>query len=128
MTAPALRTQAHVLAVNDLAASAAYFTDALGFAEEWRDGENWRGLKRGEVRVMLGACPDALAPAATGDHSLFAFLATDDVDAFHTEIAGRGALIRTAPANKPWGWREMVVATPEGHRIIFAQMTGGTED
>ena len=123
MTGPALRTQAHVLAVNDLAASAAYFTDALGFQEEWRDGENWRGLKRGEVRVMLGACPDATPPAELGDHRYFGFLATDDVDALHAELSTRGALIRASPADKPWGWREMVVETPEGHRMIFAQAT-----
>jgi hypothetical protein len=34
---------------------------------------------------------------------------------------GRWSLIVSAPADKPWGWREMAVATPEGHRMMFAQ-------
>ena len=119
-TAP-LRPHAYVLAVHDLSGTAAYFADILGFSREWADGDNWAALMRGGVRVMLGNCPDALAPAALGDHSYFAFLATDDVDALHAEFAARGAIILAAPADKPWGWREMAVATPEGHRMMFAQ-------
>jgi len=121
MSEPALHPYAYVLAVRDLAGSAAYFTDVLGFAPDWNDGDNWRALMRGGVRVMLGRCPDALPPAQLGDHSYFGFFTTDDVDALHAEFAARGALIRSGPADKPWGWREMAVATPEGHRMMFAQ-------
>jgi catechol 2,3-dioxygenase-like lactoylglutathione lyase family enzyme len=119
-----LRPHAFVLAVHDLAATAAYFTDVLGFAREWEDPDSWQGLIRGEVRVMIGRCPDALAVRALGDHNYFGFLATDDVDALHAEFAAKGALIRSAPADKRWGWREMAVATPEGHRMMFAQWIG----
>ena len=116
-----LRPHAFVLAVHDLAGSAAYFADVLGFAVEWVDGDNWQTVIRGGVRVMLGRCPDALPPAQLGDHSYFGFFAADDVDALHTEFMGRGALVLSAPADKPWGWREMPVATPEGRRMMFAQ-------
>jgi hypothetical protein len=34
---------------------------------------------------------------------------------------GRGAIILHAPSDKPWGQREMAVATPDGHRMMFAQ-------
>jgi len=121
MSEPALHPHAYVLAVRDLPGSTAYFTDVLGFAPDWNDGDNWRALMRGGVRVMLGRCPDALPPAQLGDHSYFGFFTTDDVDALHAEFAARGALIRSPPADKPWGWREMGVATPEGHRMMFAQ-------
>lgn len=120
-----LSPHAYVLAVHDLRGSAAYFVDVLGFAKEWSDEDNWQGVKRGGVRIMIGRCPDALAPAELGDHSYFAFLATDDVDALHAELAARSALILAPPADKSWGWREMAVATPEGHRIMFAQWIGG---
>jgi hypothetical protein len=33
----------------------------------------------------------------------------------------KNAIILAAPKDKPWGWREMAVATPEGHRMMFAQ-------
>jgi catechol 2,3-dioxygenase-like lactoylglutathione lyase family enzyme len=116
-----LRPHAYVLAVQDLAGSVAYFVDVLGFSRDWGDGDNWQALIRGEVRLMLGSCPGALPPTALGDHSYFGFFTTGDVDALHAEFGARSALILSAPADRPWGWREMAVATPEGHRMMFAQ-------
>ena len=121
MPTPQLSTRAFVLAVPDLKRSVAYFVDALGFSRDWNDGDNWQALVRGGVRLMLGHCPDALPPSELGDHSYFAYIEVDDVDAYHAEIAPRGAIVRLPPADKPWGWREMAVATPDGHRIMFGQ-------
>ena len=116
-----MRPHAFVLAVPDLDESSRYFVDVLGFQSEWRDGDNWQSLMRGEVRMMLGHCPDALPPHEIGDHSYFAYITVDDVDALHREFDAKGALILRSPESKPWGKREMAVATPEGHRIMFAQ-------
>jgi predicted enzyme related to lactoylglutathione lyase len=124
MNNPTLTPHAFVLAVHDLEGSAAYFVDVLGFEDEWRDRDNWRGLIRGSVRIMMGRCPDGLPPAELGDHNYFGFLATDDVDRLQSEFAARGALILSPATDKPWGWREMAIATPEGHRIMFAQWIG----
>lgn len=70
---------------------------------------------------MLGRCPDALSPRDIGDHSYFAYILVDDVDALHAEFVGKGALILRAPEDKPWGRREMAIATPDGHRMMFGQ-------
>jgi catechol 2,3-dioxygenase-like lactoylglutathione lyase family enzyme len=121
MNRPELHPHAYVLAVNDLAGSSAYFRGVLGFELEWQDEDRWHGLRRGHVRVNLGRCPDALPPAALGDHSYFGFFATDDVDRLHAEFAAKGAIIVSGPADRPWRWREMAIATPEGHRMMFAQ-------
>ena len=121
MTDIDLQAFAYVLAVRDLKGSTAYFRDVLGFTAEWQDEDRWQALRRGGVRVHLGSCPDALPPASLGDHSYFGMVTTRDVDRLHTEIAGRGALILSPPTDRPWGFREMAVATPEGHRIMFAQ-------
>ncbi len=121
MSGPALRPHAYVLAVRDIAGSTAYFVDVLGFSRDWNDADNWQAVVRGEVRLMLGRCPDAMAPRDLGDHNYFGFFSTDDVDALHVEFAARGAHILSGPSDKPWGWREMAVATPEGHRMMFAQ-------
>lgn len=121
MSESELRPHAYVLAVHDLAGSTAYFTDVLGFAAEWRDEGRWEGLRRGRVRVHLGVCPDALPPSALGDHIYFGFFATDDVDRLHAEFTAKGAIILSGLGDKPWGWRELAVATPEGHRMMFAQ-------
>lgn len=125
MNPPTLKAQAYVLAVHDIHGSAAYFEEILGFRPEWNDGDNWRALVRDGVRVMLGRCLDALPPSQLGDHSYFAFIATDDVDVLHAEFLTRGAQILSDPTDKLWGWREMGVATPEGHRMMFAQWIGG---
>jgi catechol 2,3-dioxygenase-like lactoylglutathione lyase family enzyme len=121
MSEPDLRPHAYVLAVNDLDGSVAYFVEVLGFGVEWADGDNWQALRRGDVRLMLGRCPDALPPTKLGDHSYFGFITTRDVDALHAAFKARAALILSPSADKPWGWREMAVATPEGHLMMFAQ-------
>ncbi len=116
-----LRPFAFVLAVPDLERSAAYFRDALGFRLEWPAGSGWQLASRGSVRVMMGHCPDAMPPAATGDHSYFGYLHVDDAIGLHDEWLGRGALILQPPADKPHGMREFVVATPDGHRMMIGQ-------
>lgn len=118
---PNLQTYAFVLAVPDLPRSVAYFRDALGFGLDWVDGDNWATLSRGGARVMMGHCPDALPPGELGDHSYFAYLHVDDIDALHREWAARGALIGRAPHDTSWGMREMAVATPDGHRLMVGQ-------
>lgn len=110
-----------VLAVPDLERNTAYFKDAIGFSVEWPEGTGWQLLSRGSVRIMIGHCPDAVPPSATGDHSYFGYLHVDDVDALHEELVNRGALIRQPPANKTHGMREFLVATPDGHRLMIGQ-------
>jgi uncharacterized glyoxalase superfamily protein PhnB len=119
-----MKPHAYVLAVHDLAGSVAYFSDVLGFTKDWQDEDRWQALVRDEVRLMLGRCPDALPPAELGDHSYFAFITTDNVDYLHQVFAEKGAIIRSPPQDKTWGWREMAIATPEGHRMMFAQWIG----
>ena len=115
------RPFAFVLAVRDFEATAKYFYDALGFAVQWSDASDWRLVSRGQVNVMLGRCPDVTPAGELGDHSYFAYLQVDDVDAMHAELSARGAIIRTPPADRPCGQREMVVATPDGHRLVIGQ-------
>ena len=116
-----LSPHGYVLAVHDLQREAAYYIDQLGFSLEWEDADNWHGLIRDDVRMMLGRCPGTIPAKHLGDHSYFAFIATPDVDALHREFVERGAEILAEPKDKPWGWREMPVRTPEGFRIMFAQ-------
>ncbi len=116
-----LRPFAFVLAVPDLERNAAYFRDVLGFRIEWADASDWRLLCRGDVRIMIGHCPDAMLPAATGDHSYFGYMEIDDVDALHKEFVGKGALILDPPIDRPYGMREFTVATPDGHRLVIGQ-------
>ena len=110
-----------VLAVPNLETSAAYFRGALGFRMDWPDGIGWKLATRGGVRIMLGDCPDAMLPSATGDHSYFGYLHVENADALHEELVGRGAIIVQPPSDKPHGMREFLVATPDGHRMMIGQ-------
>lgn len=116
-----LRPFAFVLAVQDLDRNTAYFRDVLGFRVDWADATDWRIVARGSVRIMLGHCPDALPPTATGDHSFFGYLEVDDVNALHDEIARKGAIVLQPPVDRPYGMRECTVATPDGHRFVIGQ-------
>lgn len=120
-TAPELQPFAFVLAVPDLARNVTYFQSALGFRLEWEVATDWALVSRGSVRVMLGNCPDALSPQATGDHSYFGYLHVDNVDALYEEFLNNGALILQSPVNRPHGMREITVATPDGHRMVIGQ-------
>ncbi len=111
----------YVLAVRDLARSTRYWQEVLGFRPEGIDAPGWSFLQRDGVRVMLGECPDQADAAATGDHSYFAYLNVDDVDAVAQEISSGGGTILFGPEDRPWGMRELHVVTVDGHRITFGQ-------
>jgi catechol 2,3-dioxygenase-like lactoylglutathione lyase family enzyme len=115
-----LRTFAFVLAVCDLERSAAYYRDVLGFSLSWEDMTGWRLAERGSVRLMLGECPDDKPAAEIGSHNWFGYLEDDDVDALRAELIARGAEC-SEPRDQPYGMREIIVTTIDGHRIVFAQ-------
>ena len=124
-TPNSLQPFAFVLAVQDLDRSTAYFRDVLGFQADWADASDWRLLSRGRVRIMLGSCPGALSASAIGDHSYFGYMEVDDVDALHDEFVQQNALILAPPADRPYGMREFVVATPDGRRFVVGQPVAG---
>nr|AUN36741.1 hypothetical protein [uncultured bacterium] len=110
-----------VLAVRDLQLSTSYYVDVLGFSKDPIDAPGWSFLTRDNFRVMLGECKDERPAGELGDHSWFAYWNIEGIDEFYKEIAGRGALVTSQPANKPWGLREFTLRTPDGHRITCGQ-------
>ncbi|CAN5224640.1 hypothetical protein BH10PSE2_BH10PSE2_30310 [soil metagenome] len=115
-------TQAcYVLAVHDVEASQQHYVDSLAFEPLDIDAPGWRFVSRGPVRIDMGECTGAIPPGDLGDHNWFARIFVDDLDAYALEISGRGADVIAYPADKPWGLREMVVRTPDGHRLMFCQ-------
>src|SRR3982750_1263506 len=105
----------HVLAVKDLKVEADYYKDKLGFDLDFT-APGWEFLSFGDFKVMLGECSDEMTAEETGNHSWYAHVIVEDVDAVYAEFIERGAQILSHIANKPWGIREFTVATPDGHR------------
>ena len=119
---PSITASRSVLAVRDLTASTQFYTDVLGFKRDFGDGsDGWSFLSRGQFQVMLGECPDAAPAGELGDHSWFAYVTVNDIDALNAELLGKGAEVLTPLATKPWGMREFTLRTPDGHRIAFGQ-------
>lgn len=113
----------HVLAVKDLAVSAAYFVDKLGFDRDFT-APGWEFLSFGIFKVMLGECSDAMWAHETGDHSWFAHALVENVDEVYDEFRERGAEMISTIKTQPWGIRDFCVKTPDGHRIVFGQEMG----
>jgi uncharacterized glyoxalase superfamily protein PhnB len=111
-----------VLAVRDLKKSTQYYTDVLGFTREPIEAEGWSFLKRDEFMLTLGECPDEKPASELENHSYFAYLFIDGIDQFYQEISARGALVSSAPKDKPWGLREFGLSTPDGHRITCGEL------
>ena len=114
-----IQSTRHVLAVNDLAASAKYYIDVLGFSRDLA-AENWEFLSLGDFHVMLGSCPDEVPASETNNHSYFAHVMVSGVDELYSKLRSRGAEILQEPEDKPWGAREFGIRTPDGHRMVFA--------
>lgn len=121
---PAILRNHYVLAVPDMKATARFFKDILGFEEVFHGG-GWIFMERDRCRIMLGECPDAIAPKDLGDHSYFAYWVVDDVDAYCAEIRARAPGMTLEPQDQPWGMREVSIKTPDGHRLHLGQDIGG---
>lgn len=110
-----------VLAVRDLALSTRYYVHVLGFRKDPIDGSGWSFLSRDRFRLMLGECADERPAGELGNHSWFVYWNVEGVDDLYRELVGKGALVSSAPADKPWGLREFGLSTPDGHRIVCGE-------
>jgi uncharacterized glyoxalase superfamily protein PhnB len=117
-----------VIAVQDLAASARFYRDKLGFEVHEIGDDGWRFFVRDDCFVMAGECADAMPARELGDHSYFAYVEVDHIDAFYESVASSGVDMIKRLRTEPWGMREFGIATPDGHRMMFGQQTGGFDE
>ena len=117
-----------VLAVQDLQRSARYYIDVLGFGEDPIQSVGWRFLSLGAFHLMLGECPDEVAAGQTGNHSWFVHLLVEGLDQYFVDVRARGAEILSPPADRPYGLREFILRTPDGHRIVVGERIDADAD
>ena len=107
-----------ILSVANLDTSITYYVAQLGFELQWRNGVV-ASVRRDRTSVML--CEGDQGHAGT-----WLWIAASDVDALYAEFEARGARLRHAPANYPWGSRECQITDPDGHVLRFgADLRGG---
>jgi predicted enzyme related to lactoylglutathione lyase len=120
---PTISKTSFVIAVPDLNTSSAFYRDVLGFTIHRIPDPGWLFYTSGNCTIMAGECRDAIPPRQLGDHSYFAYLQVDDIDAFYASVGASGAKISKKIRNEPWGMREFGIVTADGHRIMFAAPT-----
>jgi predicted enzyme related to lactoylglutathione lyase len=116
---PTITRHMYVIAVPDLARSAAFYRHVLGFAEHDMGDPGWRMFVKDGCRIMAGCCPDALPARDLGDHSYFAYLVVDDVDAYCAQVTAAGAELIKPLRSEPWRMREFGIRTVDGHRVMI---------
>lgn len=108
-----------VIAVNDLATSARYYEEVLGFTVHEIGDDGWRIFAKDQCRIMAGHCPDAVPPKELGDHAYFAYINVDGIDDYYAQVKANNGRILKPLRDEPWGMREFALQTIDGHRIMF---------
>ncbi|MBL7827390.1 MAG: VOC family protein [Saprospiraceae bacterium] len=110
----------YVLAVQNLALSVQYYQEKLGFTTDWTVG-GWHQLSRDVCTVMLGECTDDRSAFELRNHSYFAYIDVEGIDALFEELQARGVEMMSMPTSQPWGQREFGIRTIDGHRVMFGE-------
>jgi uncharacterized glyoxalase superfamily protein PhnB len=110
----------------DLAATLAYFKDALGFdcLGTWHDPPVYAIVARDEQRIHFRlADPPTPSPDKYADELLDAYLRVENADALYAEYAARGVEFTRALGDTPWQSREFVVKDCDGRLLAFGMPT-----
>ena len=115
-----------VIAVPDLARTAAFHRRVLAFEVHEMGEPDWRILVNGGCTIMAAARPTATAPADIGDHAYFAYLVVDKIDEYYRRALDARAEIFKDLSTEPSAIREFGLRTPDGHRLMIGQPVAGT--
>lgn len=108
-----------ILYSTDIPRSISYYTEQLGFTGQWLwdDPPTFGGVGLDCVRLFF--CRND-----QGNPGTWICINVDNVDEYYGIIKTRGAKILSAPEDKPWFMREMLVQDPDGHIIRFGHGIG----
>ncbi|NER83138.1 MAG: bleomycin resistance family protein [Leptolyngbya sp. SIO1D8] len=107
-----------ILNVKNIPDSIRYYVDVLGFKQDWDwdDPPTFASVSRDDVCIFL-------CQGAQGQSGTWMSIFVENVDALHEDYKAKGAIIRQAPTNFPWGVREMNIEDPDGHRLRIGTPT-----
>ena len=121
-----------ILFVADLQRSKAFYHDVLGLDVQFEDAESVGFKVEGVAFIVLQVDRARVQlqgePTATPGAGATAFLTTftDDVDALHADLVGRGIDFFQEPTDQPWGMRTAYFKDPDGHVWELAKPTPRT--
>jgi catechol 2,3-dioxygenase-like lactoylglutathione lyase family enzyme len=115
--------------VRDVAASAAYYRDKVGFTlgELFEDPPVFCILRRDAIHLMIARVDDPadIRPnwkVREGTWNVYFWV--DDVESMYDELRRRGATIDYELCDQPYGCREFGIQDLDGHDIAFGQDLG----
>jgi catechol 2,3-dioxygenase-like lactoylglutathione lyase family enzyme len=106
------------LRITDYEAAKRFYVAGLGFGIDWEwqpepSSPVFAQLSRGALRFYLSE--------HEGDGAIggLVHLYVGDVDAWQAEMLQRGIVAEGAPADQPWGNREMRLRDPDGNQLCI---------
>ncbi|MEO0912717.1 MAG: VOC family protein [Pseudomonadota bacterium] len=110
-----------VIPVSSLDAALAHYTEAMGFAFDWRDGDGFAAISSGPVSLFLQRAPNVAGSATV-------IVNVEDADA--TYAAWRAAQVRIVDPieTRPWGMREFSATDLDGNRLTIGHVDEAKAD
>ena len=105
---------ATVFSVKNVDESLKFYTEVLGFAEDFRFGE-YAGIRHGEVLIHLSRNYPETHPPGSGVVYIFC----DEVDEFYKDITDKGTKVGGEPKDYPYGMRDFCCFDPDGNQVSF---------
>jgi len=114
-----------VLVYPDVRAGVKFLTDAFGFVERTRIGEDHRAQMAvgDDGAVIVADAGGERRPPQAGGVGHLVRVRVDDVDATFVRACYHGAVVLEAPVDRPYGERDCTLEDPAGHRWQFAEAT-----
>jgi catechol 2,3-dioxygenase-like lactoylglutathione lyase family enzyme len=104
-----------VIFVKDVALSAAFYIDKLGFMEDSRYEEGGKPLVMSLSRDGCDFLLNSQQPAKVGHGRLFISLDPPVLSAVRAELERRGAPV----TDGRWGYKTMIIRDPDGNELFF---------
>ncbi len=105
---------------DDLDAIRAFYRERIGahftFDMEGYVQVRFTESEAGPELAFMKACEGM---PVFGGQGIIVSIPTEDADAEHERVAGRGAKILESPKDRPWGWRSFHVPDPTGVVLDF---------
>lgn len=118
-----LKPAVPILFVRDVAASAGFYRDRLGFAVDFLHGTPpfYGAVSRDGACLHLRrvAAPNFAVLAATEVSLLLATIEVSDVGGLFREYRGRDVPLAQGLVSQPWGGTDFHVRDPDGNVISF---------
>lgn len=111
-----------IFATVDVVQTLEYYKEVLGFDSTWTWGEppTFGGASCGGTSIMFNFQPELAANVSGHQH----WINVEDADASFSNHVARGAEVVEPIADRPWGFREYVLADPNGYHLRFAGPLG----